>query len=65
MVRAAGKVFFFFLDATIPPNKATSPYFTTVLDATAEHGPEIKAPTPYEIGHLCVEKEYEEFQISV
>ncbi|RWR73239.1 hypothetical protein CKAN_00150000 [Cinnamomum micranthum f. kanehirae] len=33
-----------------------------MLDAAAEHGPGIKAPTPYEIGHVCVEKEYEELQ---
>ena len=59
LVRATGK---FFLDGGIPPNKASSPYFTTMLDAAAEHGPGIKAPTPYEIGHICVEKEYDELQ---
>ena len=59
LVRATGK---FFLHGGIPPNKASSPYFTTMLDAAAEHGTGIKAPTPYEIGHVCVEKEYEELQ---
>ena len=33
-----------------------------MLDAAVEHGTGIKAPTPYEIGHVCVEKEYEELQ---
>ena len=59
LVRATGK---FFLHGGIPPNKASSPYFTTMLDAAAKHGTGIKAPTLYEIGHVCVEKEYEELQ---
>ncbi|RWR91010.1 hypothetical protein CKAN_02014600 [Cinnamomum micranthum f. kanehirae] len=56
-VRAVGK---FFFDGAIAPNKATSPYLKTMLDAAAEHGPGIKPPTPYEIGHYCVEEEYKE-----
>ena len=57
LVRAVGK---FFFDGAIAPNKATSPYLKTMLDAAAEHGPGIKPPTPYEIGHYCVEEEYKE-----
>lgn len=62
LVRVARK---FFLDVAIPPNKANSPYFTIMLDAAIEHSPGIKAPTPYEIGHIFVEKEYKELQIWV
>ena len=36
-----------------------------MLDAVVEHNLGIKAPTPYEIGHVCVEKEYEELQARV
>ncbi|XXG68540.1 hypothetical protein AAC387_Pa06g1603 [Persea americana] len=56
-VRAVGK---FFFDGAIAPNKATSPYLKTMLDAAAENDPGIKPPTPYEIGHYCVEGEYKE-----
>ncbi|XXG62379.1 hypothetical protein AAC387_Pa05g0748 [Persea americana] len=57
LVRAVGK---FFFDGAIVPNKATSPYLKTMLDAAAEHGLGIKPPTPYEIGHYSVEEEYKE-----
>ncbi|RWR73274.1 hypothetical protein CKAN_00153900 [Cinnamomum micranthum f. kanehirae] len=57
LVRAVGK---FFFDGAIAPNKATSPYLKTMLDVATEHGPGIKPPTPYEIGHYCVEEEYKE-----
>ncbi|RWR84870.1 hypothetical protein CKAN_01370200 [Cinnamomum micranthum f. kanehirae] len=57
LVRAVGK---FFFDGAIAPNKATSPYLKTMLDDVAEHGLGIKPPTPYEIGHYCVEEEYQE-----
>ena len=48
LVRATGE---FFLDGGIPSNKA---YFTTTLDAVAEYGQGIRAPTPYQIGHVYV-----------
>ena len=50
------------MDGGISPNKAYSLYFTTMLNAAAKHGPGIKAPTTCEIGHVRVEKEYEELQ---
>ncbi|RWR83365.1 hypothetical protein CKAN_01211900 [Cinnamomum micranthum f. kanehirae] len=57
LVRAIGK---FFFDGAIAPNKATSPYLKNMLGAAAKHGSGIKPPTPYEIGHYCVEEEFKE-----
>lgn len=56
LVRAV-RIFFF--NGGIAPNKATSSYLKTMLDAGTKHGLGIKAPTPYEIGHHYVERECE------
>lgn len=51
-----------FLDVVIPTNNGDFPYFMTVLDTSAKHGPGIKAITPYKIGDLCVENIYRRLQ---
>ena len=53
--RAAAKLF---IHANIPPNAANSPYWQVVIDAAAEAGEGIKAPTAKEIRGKWTDAEY-------